>query len=1194
MRHWVRFVSISLLFLCGIAAASSPPIASIPVGDGPVGIQIGDDSMTTVVPLLFPQTEEDANLVVADITTGQVTQEYRIGRRLFDAVIIPQSALARAKGASFFALAAFGDQDFTSLINLDTGQVVGEFPVGSRPGGISAFVPEGSGDPLGLSANGSSGDVSVFNLSTGATLATIPVGRDPRDAVLHPGGRFIYAVLGGESTVVVADLNRATQAQAKGMDLNDAIVARLAVGSDPVDFAMNKQGTVGVVANSTNNTVTVLDLTNPGQPTVRRTSDGSTQLPVGVQPQIVAVDPGGNRAFVANSGSAFLSVVDLATVSLEGVLQVQREGAAVASSLAAVDVSPDGQLLAVTERGNGALLNVYDLNNLELDPPPTIEVPGEPAADILLATDPGFACPGFYIASVELEEGAGSGFSATEILTTAGNRLLQGGLNIGGAFAGDGRTPGFAAFNIANRSNEPQRVELNLNGSPLDGGSTPINVSLELIGSGGAVVPGVSGTPPLALTAEVNPGFYRVRVRSASGSPAGVFDLSMATRFVNRAGGGFQGGVNVGGFASRLPDGTPTRAFASFCIDQTQIVRIRTEGSTSVGPSGAGPVLLTVRDRNRTVVQRVSNTIPPPPDADFPEPPELEGATPRLYVDDDAAPGGNGTQARPYRSITDAVGRGARAGDVILVAPGVYSPSLTGERLPIGSPGAGLNRIPDGVQLIGSGSENTIIDAEDFTNGGNVNAVVLGGDNVRMAGFTVRNASAVGIFSINARGVRIDRNFVTGNARFGIGALSTDGILITENVAVANAETGIAVSDANEVNPSSLTYPVPSECSGGYGSCILRNVANDHRADGILVSQGGDYIIRFNQCFNNGVSGIEVNNGAPPGQSAFPPLDGVINDNVTVGNGGVQFAFSGTGILITELASASQVLRNDISNNRPGGIAVFEDAEAGRIANNEVRDNAQNAIVVQKRSRADVIENNSVESNGLSGIFVEDNSSVGTIRNNEINRNGTCLECSAAKAGLAVLGNSSVTRVVDNNFSTNAVGFEINNQSSVSELTAAQIDSSVLTGGLVRQNSSVARMMGGRIANGAGSGTSLRISGSSAVIDGVLVTGNAGTGITYSDGATGEILTCQITDNGVDGIAAQGSGELTIRDSVIRGNGANGVLATTGSQVSLIGSTVEANGNRGVNAAGNSSIQCTNSTVGPNGTGATFGNVTGC
>ena len=92
-------------------------------------------------------------------------------------------------------------------------------------------------------------------------------------------------------------------------------------------------------------------------------------------------------------------------------------------------------------------------------------------------------------------------------------------------------------------------------------------------------------------------------------------------------------------------------------------------------------------------------------------------------------------------SISEALAR-ARAGDVVLVGPGVYSPSRTGEVLPL--------RIPDGVTVEGAGADLCVLDGEGWfePSFGPIDpelAVVVMGDRSSLSGVTVTNGGGHGI-----------------------------------------------------------------------------------------------------------------------------------------------------------------------------------------------------------------------------------------------------------------------------------------------------------------------------------------------------------------------------------------------------------------------------------------------------------------
>lgn len=1177
------------LLLSGMALAQSEPESIIPIGDGPYALDISEDGQTAIVSLLFPAEDDDPNLFRVDMENRMVVDEYRFGRRLFRIGTVNPDRL-QTGDAGFPAALVFGDVDKLTLVDLDDGAEIGQVKSGQNPSNVeivqsdSAIV--GSTSNLAIVTNGTGGSLSFIDLDTLNRLGESDIGSDPRATAMIPGGRYLMAVLRAENAAVVLDL------QSGNLD-NVAEVARVGVGQDPTDIRVTPDGQRAVVANLTNNTVTVLNVSDPRNPrVVRNPKTNALQFPVGVQPTSISISPDSGMAFIANAGSAWVTVMDLTKPEVTGVLRIQQPGSSIASASAAVRVTPDGGKLLVAESGNAASLLVYDIGSLELEAVPNIEIPDEPGTDIRLERAEGESC-GFYTAGLTLQEGAHEGFWGMEVLTTAGNRLLEGGINLGGAFDADARNPGFGAFNIANRGNENQIVDITIDAAALPTeGFLPENLGLSVQIVDGArepVTEEITGTDRIELQAELEPGFYIVRIKSLPGSPRGTFLMAMTTRFVDRAGGGFQGGANVGGFITRKENGDSTTAFAGFCLSQSQNIIIRTEAGTTRGPLGAGNLILTIRDRARDIVQQVSNSVPAPPPVEPPPPPSLEGLRPDIYVDADARTGGTGSSSRPFKSITEAVGKAARRGDVILVRPGVYSPSLTGEVLPIGSPGPGLARIPEGVKLIGSGAETTIIDAEDtLRDGSPVNTMGVGSDDVRIAGFTLRNSSAVGIFILNADHVEIDSNFFVGNGRFAVGASGTGGLVIRNNVARANNETGFSVANAPRTNVSNP----PAGCPAAFGACVIGNIANEHSRDGFLFTTGGDYHILNNAALNNGISGIEVNN-----RNNARPLNSVVNNNLTSNNGGVLFPFSGTGILITEFAHATEMNGNQANNNRPGGIAVFEDSSADVVRDNVIRNSKQNGLVVQKRSMVNALSNNQVVNSGLAGIFVENDATVVTVSGNTVTNNGTCADCTAAKGGLAVLGRSVVRDIDNNRFDRNSLGAQIANDSTVESVTASSFDSNSGGGILVRVNSSLPDFSGNTVRNNGGRDrASLALDDSTAVVRDSEISSLEGDAVNLYNASVLTVEGGSVSNSDLNGFSVYDGSTLTLQSVAVEDNGDSGVLASgAGSDVTITDSNVRNNARYGLNAQNDAVIRCEGSTqVSGNGQGQTLGSVEGC
>lgn len=241
----------------------------------------------------------------------------------------------------------------------------------------------------------------------------------------------------------------------------------------------------------------------------------------------------------------------------------------------------------------------------------------EPGGSVTLGVNPALACPGFYVFTIGdgPDPGIQPGSYGAELLLLApGSRVLAGGLNFGGQM--DASAPGYAAFTIANPANENQRVDINLTGFRAMAGSPNIRLRVTLERRLPSILTVVSQTvtvganAPYATSAVVSPGFYVATVEPLdflSGAD-GIFAMSMLSNYVNRPGGGFQGGVVVGGYHD--PVVSATSGFAGFCLADAHTVQMRTEGRPTRGAAGAGDMRVVVTDAVGTVMY--ANPVNPP------------------------------------------------------------------------------------------------------------------------------------------------------------------------------------------------------------------------------------------------------------------------------------------------------------------------------------------------------------------------------------------------------------------------------------------------------------------------------------------------------------------------------------------------------------------------------------------------------
>ncbi|GMU42138.1 MAG: hypothetical protein AMXMBFR25_01240 [Lysobacterales bacterium] len=254
------------------------------------------------------------------------------------------------------------------------------------------------------------------------------------------------------------------------------------------------------------------------------------------------------------------------------------------------------------------------------NPGVTVDEPGFSNFSLPLPNPPFPSCPGGYFVAA-VDDGAGPGltrgiFGLELLLNQPGTQRLEGGLNFGGLL--DGSQPAFAGFNFNNPANEPQRLDLVLTGNPRSSQYGVLPVLIRLIRQ---PAPGINETV-LETTANLTlaqqfirsidlmPAFYVVTVApigsayQPGGNADGEVYVSLATRFVNRPGGGFSAGVVVGGYHDVHPF-AGVSGFGAFCLGSGHSASAQVFSAPTYGASGARDLRLRVLDNlSGLVIQR--------------------------------------------------------------------------------------------------------------------------------------------------------------------------------------------------------------------------------------------------------------------------------------------------------------------------------------------------------------------------------------------------------------------------------------------------------------------------------------------------------------------------------------------------------------------------------------------------------------
>ncbi|MGI8687696.1 MAG: alkaline phosphatase family protein [Thermomicrobiales bacterium] len=309
-------------------------------------------------------------------TTGEITQQFdKQDRNVAGLAYSPDGThLYYAKGKDHkigvAAIDPAGKATFEG--DIDTGAK-------TWPAGLSVS-PDGATLYVALFGTNSMG---IIHLADRSVKKTVPVGSSPFGAYISPDGTAVYTSNWGGPLPQPGDavdplfpvrVDPTTGASAAGSlsvyDVAaDTMRPEIAVGLHPTAMVFSKESTRLYVANSNEDTISVLDLTaaRGTNPEIERISVRPDGLPFGSMPNGLALSPDLTTLYVANCGNNAIAVIRLdSRVRPPGTYTGPNADAPATSGVIgfiptewypiAVTVSADGTKLAVANnKGEGSL-----------------------------------------------------------------------------------------------------------------------------------------------------------------------------------------------------------------------------------------------------------------------------------------------------------------------------------------------------------------------------------------------------------------------------------------------------------------------------------------------------------------------------------------------------------------------------------------------------------------------------------------------------------------------------------------------------------------------------------------------------------------------------------------------------------------------------------------------------------------------
>lgn len=212
-------------------------------------------------------------------------------------------------------------ENTVSVINTDDYNLSGIVEVGMSPGSIA--VSQDAERSRVYVVNHSSGTISVLNGWDNTVITTVYAGKEPRGIAVSPDGKQVFVANSGDNTVSVLETTDY---------LNYNLTHTVAVGLEPYAIAVTPDGNQVYVTNRGENTVAVFD-------TVDYVASG---IIVGNNPWGIAISPDGSKAYVTNETDNSVTVI-YTGFNIE-IITVANVGL----SPRGIVVRPDGKKIYVT------------------------------------------------------------------------------------------------------------------------------------------------------------------------------------------------------------------------------------------------------------------------------------------------------------------------------------------------------------------------------------------------------------------------------------------------------------------------------------------------------------------------------------------------------------------------------------------------------------------------------------------------------------------------------------------------------------------------------------------------------------------------------------------------------------------------------------------------------------------------------
>lgn len=243
-----------------------------------------------------------------------------------------------------YAYVANFDDDTVSQISITGRSVTDTIDVGDAPSGVAARYDAENETPVVYVTNYNDGTVTVIGADNHTTVIDVDDG--PIGVAVTPDGSRVYVANSDDDTVSIIDTR------------TDTVIDTLNVGDSPWGIAVGAQGDYVYVTNNFSDTVTVIQTSDN---TIYRT------FSVGDQPRGVSAPRNGTFAYVVNQGDGTISRIDLDDESVtEFAAGVIDDALSIGAFIGDTPPSDPSGLTAETQNENAIFIRWSDNSSEEL------------------------------------------------------------------------------------------------------------------------------------------------------------------------------------------------------------------------------------------------------------------------------------------------------------------------------------------------------------------------------------------------------------------------------------------------------------------------------------------------------------------------------------------------------------------------------------------------------------------------------------------------------------------------------------------------------------------------------------------------------------------------------------------------------------------------------------------------------------